>query len=126
YEKRALALLAGQPIPELFIWPPGQTWFIAAIYRLFRNHVFAVQLVQMVLFAFCAGMLVKLWQTLDSSRAAWLAVALFLLNPAALAYAHWLWPEVTHLACLLGALTLLFCITGRLRLRAFAAGFLIG
>lgn len=126
YEKRALALLAGQPIPELFIWPPGQTWFIAAIYRLFGNHVFAVQVLQMVLLVLCAGMLVKLWQTLDSARAACLAGALFLLNPAALAYAHWLWPEVTHLVCLLGALTLLFCVADRPRLRAFAAGFLIG
>lgn len=126
YEKRALALLAGQPAAELFIWPPGQTWFIAAIYRLFGNHVLAVQVVQMILFALCAGTLVKLWQTLDSSRAACLAGVLFLLNPAALAYAHWLWPEVTHLACLLGALTLLFCVADRPRLRAFAAGFLIG
>lgn len=126
YEKRALALLAGQPAAELFIWPPGQTWFIAAIYRLFGNHVLAVQLLQVVLLAFCAGMLVKLWKTLDSARAACLAGALFLLNPAALAYAHWLWPEVTHLVCLLGALTLLFCVADRPRLRAFAAGFLIG
>ena len=126
YEKRALALLAGQPIPELFIWPPGQTWFIAAIYRLFGNHVLAVQLLQVVLLAFCAGMLVKLWKTLDSARAACLAGVLFLLNPASLAYAHWLWPEVTHLVCLLGALTLLFCVADRPRLRAFAAGFLIG
>lgn len=85
YEKRALALLAGQPAAELFIWPPGQTWFIAAIYRLFGNHVLAVQLLQVVLLAFCAGMLVKLWKTLDSARAACLAGALFLLSPAALA-----------------------------------------
>lgn len=126
YNRRAIALLAGQPMPELFIWPPGQVWFIAAIYAVFGSHVLAVQIVQIVLLVICTVLLVRLWKTLDSPRAGWLAGAIFLLNPASLAYAHWLWPEVPYLACLLGALALLLTFTARPRLRAFLAGVLIG
>lgn len=126
YEQRALALLSGQPVAELFIWPPGQTWFIAAIYRVFGNHVLVVQMLQVVLLALCTGMLMQLWRTLDTPRAADFAAAIFLLNPATLAYAYWLWPEVTHLTCLLGALTLLFAAKSTLTLRALAAGVLVG
>jgi hypothetical protein len=126
YNKRALALLAGQPLPELFIWPPGQSGFIAMVYALFGSHVLAVQLIQIVLLALCAGLLARLWRTVDSHRAALFAGGLFLLNPSTLAYAHWLWPEVTHLACLLGALALLLTFNARPRLRAFMAGLLIG
>lgn len=126
YNRRALALLAGEPVAESFIWPPGQTWFIAAIYALFGSHVLGVQLVQIALFAGCAGLLVHLWRSLDAPRAAWFAGALFLLNPANLAYAHWLWPEVTHLVCLLGALALLLSKWRFALARAFGAGLLIG
>lgn len=126
YQRRALALLAGQPIVELFIWPPGQTGFVASIYWLFGSRLLAVQIVQIVLLAMCAAMLVRLWQTIDNGRAAFFAGAVFLLNPGTLAYATWLWPEVTHLACLLGALVLLLTLNTRPRLRAFAAGLLIG
>lgn len=126
YNQRALALLAGKPMPELFIWPPGQAWFIALVYRVFGAHVLAVQLVQTAALALCAILLVRLWKTLDDGRAAFAAGALFLLNPGTLAHAHWLWPEVTHLACLLGALALLLTLHGRPRLRAFLAGLLIG
>ncbi len=126
YNRRALALLAGTPMPELFIWPPGQIGFIATIYAVFGSHVLAVQLVQIVLLAICTALLVRLWKTLDSPRAAWLAGMIFLLNPGTLAYAHWLWPEVPYLACLLGALALLLTFTARPPLRAFLAGLLIG
>ncbi len=126
YNRRAIALLGGQPMPELFIWPPGQTWFVAAVYAVFGAHVFAVQIIQIMLLAACAAMLMRLWQTLDNRRAALCAASLFMLNPSALAYAHWLWPEVTYLACLLGALTLLLTFTSRAHSRAFFAGLLIG
>jgi hypothetical protein len=126
YNQRALALLAGKPVLELFIWPPGQAWFIASVYAVFGAHVLAVQLVQIGLLALCAGLLVRLWRTLDGARAAWLGGALFLCNPGTLAYAHWLWPEVTHLACLLGALVLLLTVPRWPRAAAFGAGLLIG
>ncbi|MEO7936650.1 MAG: glycosyltransferase family 39 protein [Dokdonella sp.] len=126
YNRRAIALLGGQPMPELFIWPPGQTWFVAAIYAVFGPHVVAVQITQIALLAGCAAMLVRLWQSLDNRCAALCAGTLFMLNPSALAYAHWLWPEVTYLACLLGALTLLLTFDSRPHWRAFFAGLLIG
>ena len=126
YNQRALALLAGRSVPELFIWPPGQTWFIAAIYFVFGSHVLAVQITQIALLVLCTALLIRLWQSLDNRRAALLAGAIFLLNPATLAYAHWLWPEVPYLACLLGALTLLLTFQSRPRLRALFAGLLIG
>ncbi|HET9032961.1 MAG TPA: glycosyltransferase family 39 protein [Dokdonella sp.] len=126
YNQRALALLAGQAVPELFIWPPGQTWLIAAIYALFGSHVLAVQIVQIGLLAVCAALLVRLWETLDTRLAALLAGTIFLLNPATLAYAHWLWPEVPFLFCLLGALSLLLTFDARPHLRALLAGLLIG
>lgn len=126
YNRRAIALLSGQPMPDLFIWPPGQIWFIAGIYAVAGNQVLAVQLVQIILLAICAALLVRLWKTLDSSCAAWLAGAIFLLNPASLAYAHWLWPEVPYLTCLLSALALLLTFSARPHLRALIAGLLIG
>lgn len=126
YHARALALLAGQPAIERFIWPPGQTWFLAAIGLIPGPIVPMAQLVQTGLLVVCAWLLVRLWNTVDSPRAALLAGAIFLLNPGNLAYAHWLWPEVTHLACLLGALALLLTGTQKPRLRAFLAGLLIG
>ena len=126
YNRRALALLDGQALVEQFIWPPGQAWFIASVYWIFGQHVLAVQLVQIALLALCALLLASLWRRVDSAPAALLAGALFLLNPSTLAHAHWLWPEVTHLACLLGALFLLMCDGGRPRARALAAGVLIG
>jgi 4-amino-4-deoxy-L-arabinose transferase-like glycosyltransferase len=125
YDRRAIALLAGQPVPETFIWPPGQTWFIAATYRLFGTHVLAVQIVQITLLLACAGLLAQLWRPVIGARAAFAAASLFLLNPTTVATAHWLWPEVTHLVCLLGALVLLFG-PRRTPAHAFAAGLLIG
>ncbi len=126
YNRRALALLAGESVPETYIWPPGQTWFIAAIYRVVGVHVLGVQLVQIALLALCAVLLARLWRPLAGARAGFAAGALFLLNPTTIASAHWLWPEVTHLACLLGALALLFARPAPGIARGFAAGLLIG
>ncbi|WP_440224064.1 ArnT family glycosyltransferase [Dokdonella sp. MW10] len=126
YNRRALAWLAGQPVAESHIWPPGQTAFIAAIYALAGPHVVAVQVVQIGLLAGCALLLARLASRVFDARTAWYAGALFLLNPGSLAYAHWLWPEVTHLACLLGALALLFTVRGPGLSAALAAGVLTG
>jgi len=126
YNRRALALLAGTPVPETFIWPPGQTWFLAAAYRVFGTHVLAVQIVQIALLLGCAWMLMRLCRPLVGARAATAATLLFLLNPTTIAQAHWLWPEVTHLACLLGALLLLFGSSSRHAWHAAVAGLLVG
>ncbi len=126
YNARALALLAGEPVAETFIWPPGQAWFIAAIYRVAGAHVLAVQLVQVALLALCAILLARLWKPLAGERAGLLAAALFAFNPWTIAQAHWLWPEITHLACLLGALVLLAEGRGHSSTKAFGAGVLVG
>lgn len=126
YHRRALALLAGEAVPETYIWPPGQTGFLAALYRLFGPQVLVVQLVQIALLAACAWMLARLWQPVAGARAAAVAALLFLLNPTTIAQAHWLWPEVTHLACLLGALLLLFGPAAGRAWQAAAAGLLVG
>lgn len=126
YHRRAMALLAGEPIPETFIWPPGQTGFLAAVHRVSGTHVFAVQLVQIALLLGCAWMLARLCRPLAGAHAATAAALLFLLNPTTIAQAHWLWPEVTHLACLLGALLLLFGSSPRRTWQAPAAGLLVG
>lgn len=126
YQRRALALLAGQPEPNDFIWPPGQVWLLGALYAVGGVHLWLVQGLQMALLGGCGVLLYRLWRELDSARAALCAAALFLLNPGVLAYAHWLWPEVPHLACLLGALVLLRREGRHRATRALAAGALIG
>lgn len=126
YQRRALALLAGTPMPELYIWPPGQTWYLAAIYAVVGERLLVVQILQAALLALCGWMLMRVWSRLDSARAGRLAMAVLLLNPATLAYAQWLWPEVTHLACLLGACCLLLGDGPRHSVRAFLAGLLLG
>ncbi len=126
YNRRALAWLAGEPVAESYIWPPGQTGFIAAIYAVAGPHVLAVQVVQIGLLAMCALLLVRLGSRVLDGRTAWYAGALFLLNPGSLAYAHWLWPEVTHLACLLGALALVFTARRPGLSASLAAGVLVG
>lgn len=108
YQDTALAILAGGAWMPSTIWPPLQPLLLAAIYALFGAHLLAVQIVQTVLFVLCAALLRDLWRQLGGSvAAANTAAALFLLNPATAAYAHWLWPEIPHLALLLAALCLL-------------------
>ena len=121
YQATALAILDGGPWMPSTIWPPLQPLWIAALYALFGAHVLVVQLAQTALFVGCAVLLRDLWRRLGGSvAAANTAAALWLLNPATAAYAHWLWPEIPHLFLLLAALCLL------LRRRAFAGGVCVG
>lgn len=126
YQRWALALMAGQSLSMNFIWPPGQAWFLAAIYAVTGVHIVAAQLVQSALLLVCVGLLYRLWRLLDQPAAALIAAALFAFNPSVIAYAHWLWPEIPQLACLLGALVLLLAAQRYPRWRALAAGVLIG
>jgi 4-amino-4-deoxy-L-arabinose transferase-like glycosyltransferase len=121
YQQTALSILDGGAWMPGTIWPPLQPLLLAALYALFGTHVFVAQLVQTLLFVGCAALLRDLWRRLGGSvAAANAAAALFLLNPATAAYAHWLWPEIPHLFLLLATLCLLA------RLRAFAAGVCVG
>ncbi|HET6631277.1 MAG TPA: glycosyltransferase family 39 protein [Rhodanobacteraceae bacterium] len=126
YQHWAQALLAGRHVAVQFIWPPGQAWFLAAIYAVTGVHVLAAQLVQGALLALCVGLLWRLWRALDGAAAAAVAAALFAFNPSIVANAHWLWPEVPHLACLLAALALLQAQGRWPRCRALGAGLLVG
>ena len=121
YQARALAILAGGPWMPGAIWPPLQPLMLAAIYAVFGVHLLAAQIVQTLLFVACAALLRDLWRRVSGSvAAANAAAALFLLNPATAAYAHWLWPEMPHLFLLLAT----FCLLARSRSRftPFLAG----
>jgi 4-amino-4-deoxy-L-arabinose transferase-like glycosyltransferase len=121
YQATALSILAGGDWMPGSIWPPLQPLWLALLYALFGVHVWVAQLAQTLLFVASAGLLRDFWRRLGGSVAAANgAAALFLLNPATAAYAHWLWPETIHLFLLLAALCLLS------RLRAFAAGLAVG
>lgn len=96
------------PLPaDLGWWPPLQAWLLAALLRLFGDHLLPLQLLQTACLIGAAALLRSLWRDADGrARAANLAAALFLLNPSNMAYAHWLWPEPVHLFLLLAALRL--------------------
>ena len=107
------------------IWPPLQPLLLAAIYAIFGVHLLAAQLVQTVLFGGCAALLRDLWRRIGGSvAAANTAAALFLLNPATAAYAHWLWPEIPHLFLMLAVFWLLSRPLSRLG--SFVAGACVG
>ncbi|MGB4859476.1 MAG: glycosyltransferase family 39 protein, partial [Dokdonella sp.] len=126
YDAVALAQLQGQTISLNFIWPPGQKWFLMALHALTGPGRIGILVVQTGLLALCGWLLYRLWLLLDNRVAALWACALFLINPGVLAYAHWLWPEVPHLACFLAALLLLADREHSTWPRALAAGALIG
>lgn len=126
YNAVALAQLQGQTISLNFIWPPGQKWFLMALHALTGPGRLGILLAQTGLLALCGWLLYRLWLLLDSRVAALWASALFLLNPGVLAYAHWLWPEVPHLACFLAALLLLADSKHSTWPRSLFAGALIG
>ncbi|MEO6076748.1 MAG: glycosyltransferase family 39 protein, partial [Dokdonella sp.] len=126
YDAVALAQLQGQTISLNFIWPPGQKWFLMALHALTGPGRIGILVFQIGLLALCGWLLYRLWMLLDNRVAALWACALFLLNPGVLAYAHWLWPEVPHLACFLGALLLLADRERSTWPRAASAGALIG
>jgi hypothetical protein len=122
YQAFALAILGGGPWMPSTIWPPLQSLFLAAVYATFGVHVVVVQLVQTLLFVGCAWLLRGIWRNLGGGvRGANTAAALFLIDPANAAYAHWLWPEVSHLFLVLVVFHLLLAWPGS-RIAAAAAG----
>ncbi len=125
YADTALAILGGGAWMPGTIWPPLQPLLLAALAALFGTQVLAAQIVQTLLFIACAALLRDLWRRLGGSvAAANTAAALFLISPSTAAYAHWLWPEMPHLALLLAALCLLARTPSSAR--ALAAGACIG
>lgn len=108
YQATALAILGGGTWMPSTIWPPLQPLLLATVYAIFGAHVLAAQIVQTLLLIGCAALLRDFWRRVGGSvAAANTAAALFLLNPATAAYAHWLWPEMLHLFLLLAVFWLL-------------------
>ena len=125
YWNVAQSILAGGPWHPSDIWPPAQPLFIAMV-LLFGGGLLAVQVVQTLLFAGCAWLIWHLSRRVTGNAlAAAIAAALFVLAPSNAAYAHYLWPEITHLFFLLLALDLLLARRAR-PLLALAAGVSIG
>lgn len=90
------------------LWPPLYPYFLAPLLALGGGGLFWVRAAQLALLglsAFLLGDLAKRW----SGRPEVGAVAAFLLlaDPQVAAFAHYLWPEVLHLALFLAALRLL-------------------
>lgn len=127
YFARALGVAGLGPMPEkVWLWPPLQHWFMAALFRVFGPQLVAVQIAQNLLLLGAAFFLRGLWRRIDGRvRAGNLAAAIFLLNPSVLACAWWLWPEALHLFLLLGALWLLACAPWR-RVAVALAGVAVG
>ncbi|MEZ5331660.1 MAG: glycosyltransferase family 39 protein [Thermoanaerobaculia bacterium] len=89
------------------LWPPGQAWFLAAI-RGLGGGLLAVALVQVALVAVAAVALRGALRGAGAERrVADGAAALVVLYPTLGAFAHYLWPEVLHLALFCLALWLL-------------------
>jgi 4-amino-4-deoxy-L-arabinose transferase-like glycosyltransferase len=126
YWNTAHDILAGGPWHPSDLWPPAQPLFIASVLTLGGDSVLAVQIVQTLLFFGCALLVRDLWKRISgNSLAATIAAVLFVLAPSNAAYAHYLWPEATHLFVLLLALDLLLARAAG-NVSAVAAGVCIG
>ncbi len=99
YQHRAIALLAGgDRFDALLIWPPLQWLFMAVIYQFTGPHILAVQIVQLGLLAI-SGVLLRqiVWRLTGNARIGNWAGVLLAVNPLSIAFATFLWPEITHL-----------------------------
>jgi hypothetical protein len=89
----------GQPLPLPLLWPPFYVHFLTALLRLTGGSLLAVQALQLALLLLVAVAARDLCIRLHGSRrvgdlVAWLTLA----YPPLVAFTHYLWPEVLHLA----------------------------
>ena len=133
YATVAERIAAGLPVAMDLLWP---TFYAHALVPFARLGAltgdavgagrFAVQAVQLVLLVASAAALRDLVRRISGSpRAGDAAAALLLLDAQIAAFALYLWPEVLHLACVLGALWLLVAHGDR-PIAALASGALLG
>lgn len=115
YWTRAAALAAGREPPPELLWPPLYAHFLAALLRATGSLGVAVQVVQTALLAWTAFVArdVALRWTGSRRQADLLAVAL-LAYPTLAAFAHFLWPEILHLALVTSAVWILTARPDRL------------
>lgn len=115
YLETARRLLAGEPHADELLWPPLYARFLAGLEQLARVarpadrwHMAEIEMVQtglLLVAAACAGLLARrVGLPRGASFGVGLAVAAY---PPLAAFAHYLWPEVVHLAFFLGALAVL-------------------
>lgn len=90
------------------LWPPLYPYFLAPLLALGGGSLFWVRAAQLALLglsAFLLADLAKRWTGLP--EAGLLAAFLLLADPQVAAFAHFLWPEILHLALFLAALRML-------------------
>ncbi|MDH3403501.1 MAG: hypothetical protein OES32_00915 [Acidobacteriota bacterium] len=96
------------------LWPPGYAWFLAPLLAWGGGAVWPVQLAQSALLVLAALLLRRiLRREIEDPRVGDLAALLVVAYPPLAAFAHFLWPEVLHLALMLGAVAWL--LHGRAR-----------
>lgn len=106
-------------------WPPFYAWFIAPLLWVAGGSPWLVQGVQTALLVLSAWLLRELIEhALKDRWAANLGALLVVSYPPLVAYAHYLWPEILHLALMLGAL-LLLVRSGARNAAVLAGGLLI-
>lgn len=112
YISQAREIAAGRIIGRGALWPPGYGFFLAVpIFisnrlHIFVQHPYLLAQLQQVLFWLACGLIFSsiVNATLSSCRSRLLAIGLFLLYPTTMAYSHYFWPEIPHLAFFLAAL----------------------
>ena len=128
YWEASRALERGEEADLLGLWPPLYPRLVAWLSPASTASVPPPGLVlaQIALLGLAALALARFGEVaLGEARAAHLAALAMILSPSTAAFAHYLWPEIVHLALFLGALA---CLA---RFRAgwaacFGAGLLLG
>jgi|CXWL01.1.fsa_nt_gi 4-amino-4-deoxy-L-arabinose transferase-like glycosyltransferase len=106
YVDAAREIAAGRA-PELaLLWPPLYPRLLSPLLTLERGHL-VVEVLQTLLLVVAALALGGLGCRLFSARAGALAAGFLLVYPPLVAYAHYLWPEIVHLALFLVAVWIL-------------------
>ncbi len=113
YVLQAQGIASGALVGRGPPWPPGYGMVLAAFFFVsnalhlapYPFHYLLVQLFQMGLWAASGVLFMSIIKdTVSSSFARLVAVGLFLLFPTVIAFSHYFWPEIPHLAAYLAAL----------------------
>jgi len=108
------------------LWPPAYAWFLAPLVAVSGGSIWLSQAVQvgcLFLAAWFVRELVR--RALDDETMANLCALLVVSYPPMAAYAHYLWPEMVHLALALSALWILVSFGPR-TLPTVGAGVILG
>lgn len=105
YARTAQQLASDQAVAADPLRPPLYPYFLAATFRLSGGSPWLAQLMQTVLLVGVAALVRDLARRFTGSALGGdLAGLLVLVYPPLVAYAHFLWPEILHLALFLAAL----------------------